>query len=67
MVNMQKKEMEEITQAIEREFPEDPALQQIHIARKMIACEAEFEGLGYFEYLQLYLQKSRLNQQTETA
>jgi hypothetical protein len=35
---------------VEEEFPEDPALQQIHIARKIIAKEAELKGLTFFEY-----------------
>jgi len=36
---------------VEKEFPEDPALQQIHIARKIIAKEAELKGLTFFEYI----------------
>jgi hypothetical protein len=36
---------------VEEEFPEDPALQQIHIARKIIAKEAELKGLTFFEYI----------------
>ena len=35
------------------EFPEDPALQQVHIARKIIAKEAQLEGLSFFEYVKL--------------
>jgi hypothetical protein len=34
---------------VEEEFPEDPALQQIHVARKIIAKEAELKGLTFFE------------------
>jgi hypothetical protein len=36
---------------VEEEFPEDPALQQIHIARKIIAKEADLKGLTFFEYI----------------
>ncbi len=36
---------------VEEEFPEDPALQQIHIARKIIPKEAELKGLTFFEYI----------------
>jgi hypothetical protein len=36
---------------VEEEFPEDPALQQIHVARKIIAKEAELKGLTFFEYI----------------
>ena len=45
------KEMEEIRKKVEKEFPDDPALQQIHIARKIIAREAENSGMSYFEYI----------------
>jgi len=42
---------EEIKKAVREEFPDDPALQQVHIARKIIAKEAESEGLSFFEYI----------------
>lgn len=45
------KEAEEIKRMIEKEFPNDPALQQVHIARKIIAREAELKGLSYIEYI----------------
>lgn len=45
------KETEEIKRMIEKEFPNDPALQQVHIARKIIAREAELKGLSYIEYI----------------
>jgi len=32
-------------------FPHDPALQQVHMARKILAKEAENEGLSYLEYI----------------
>ncbi len=38
---------------VEREFPSDPALQQVHIARKLIAKQAENIGISLFEYLLL--------------
>ena len=44
------KEMDETRKMVEEEFPDDPALQQVHIARKIIAKEAELEGLSFFEY-----------------
>lgn len=46
-------EMEIIRKAIEREFPNDLALQQVHIARKILAKEAEKKGLQYLEYIKL--------------
>ena len=36
---------------MELEFPEDFALQQIHIARKILAKEAELKGLKYIDYI----------------
>jgi len=34
---------------VKEEFPDDPALQQVHIVRKNIAKEAESEGLSFLE------------------
>jgi len=51
MVEHGVKELEEIRKEVESEFPDDPALQEIHIARKIIAREAEKEGLSYLEYI----------------
>ncbi len=48
---IKEKEIKEIRIAVEKEFPEDPALQQVHIARKLIAKEAESEGLSFLEYI----------------
>ena len=45
------KTIKEIKRNAEEEFQDDPALQQIHIARKIIAKEAEIEGLSYIEYI----------------
>lgn len=53
MSKITEKEAEEIKRMIEKEFPNDPALQQVHIARKIIAREAEPEGLSYIEYIKL--------------
>ena len=51
MAKISKEELEEITRSVEEEFPEDPALQQVHIARKILALEAEKAGMGYIEYI----------------
>ncbi len=45
------KELEEIKKTVEEEFPNDPALQHVHIARKIIAKEAKLAGKGYFDFL----------------
>ncbi|MFQ6060938.1 MAG: hypothetical protein ACE5QW_09585 [Thermoplasmata archaeon] len=46
-----KKEMEKIKRLVEREFPNDPAIQQVHIARKILAAEAKLTGLTFAEYV----------------
>ena len=44
-------DIEKIRKEIEREFPNDFALQQIHIARKITAKETELKGLNYLDYI----------------
>jgi len=51
MSNAKEKDIEEIRKVIEEEFPNDPALQHVHIARKIIAKEAGLEGLSFLEYI----------------
>ncbi|HLG28946.1 MAG TPA: hypothetical protein VI387_01940 [Candidatus Brocadiales bacterium] len=51
MGKITEEEIEKISKIVNEEFPEDPALQQVHIARKIIAKEAELEGLSYLEYI----------------
>lgn len=53
MSKLKEKDVKEIRRAVEEEFPGDPALQQVHIARKIIAIEAESEGLSFLEYVKL--------------
>ena len=45
------KELEKIKREVELEFPNDPAMQQVHIARKIIAKKAKKKGLTYLEYI----------------
>ena len=59
MGRVPEQEIEAIRKMVEAEFPEDPALQQVHIARKTIAREAELEGLSYIEYVKSTGRKSR--------
>jgi hypothetical protein len=51
MSKIKEKDIKEIKKAVEEEFPDDPALQHVHIARKIIAKEAELEGLSFLEYI----------------
>lgn len=51
MARISKAEMKRIRATVEAEFPNDPALQQVHIARKILSREAEKEGLSFGEYI----------------
>ena len=51
MVEVNENEIKKIKKMVEEEFPNDPALQQVHIAQKIIAREAELKGLSFFEYI----------------
>jgi hypothetical protein len=51
MTRITEKEVKKIRKMVENEFPDDPALQQVHIARKIISREAELEGLSFLEYI----------------
>lgn len=53
MSKIKEKDVEEIRRMVVEEFPDDPALQQVHIARKTIAKEAESQGLSFLEYIKL--------------
>ena len=44
-------EVEEISQAVEKEFPYDPALQAIYVARGIMRKEAEQVGVDYPVYI----------------
>ena len=46
-----KKDLESIHDEVKREFPGDPALQQIHLARKIIAMEARSKEMTFGEYI----------------
>ena len=53
MKTLNDKEIEKIKKDVELEFPNDIVLQQIHIARKIIAKEAEKKVLKYLDYIKL--------------
>lgn len=48
---LNEKELDKIKREVEREFPNDPAMQQVHIARKIIAKKAKEKSLTYLEYI----------------
>ena len=59
MIELSKMEKDAIIKEIEAEFPHDPALQQVHIARKIISRKAELEGLSVFEFIKKYQPNSK--------
>ena len=44
-------DIEEIKAAVARDFPNDPALQSVHVARKLLARGAELQGVSYLEHV----------------
>lgn len=46
-----REELNEIKEEMKKEFPYDEALQQIYIARKIIAKKAEMKGMSYIDYV----------------
>ena len=44
-------ELKRIRKTVASEFPNDPALQQVHIARRLIARQAESRGMTIPEYI----------------
>lgn len=53
MSELKEQDKKKIIRTVEKEFPDDMALQQIHIARKILTKGAEAEGLGFIEYIKL--------------
>jgi hypothetical protein len=51
MGEIKEKDRKKIKKMVEEEFPHDPALSQVHIARKIIAKEAELRGMSFLEYI----------------
>jgi hypothetical protein len=44
MNGLSEEEIEEIRREVMGEFPDDPALQQVHMARRILALEAQKQG-----------------------
>ena len=44
MERLSKEEVEEIRRVVMEEFPDDTALQQVHIARRILSLEARKQG-----------------------
>ena len=56
---MKKERIEEIKREVEKEFPGDFALQQVHIARKLLAEEAKEKGINFGEYIKMQVRKEK--------
>ena len=50
---MENKKVEDIKKEVEREFPDDFALQQVYIARKVLAEEAKEKGMSFWKYIKM--------------
>jgi hypothetical protein len=51
------KVLDKIKREIISEFPDDEALQQVHIARKIISLKAKASNLSYFDYVKSLVKK----------
>ena len=59
MARISKAERKRIEAAVRKEFPDDPALQQVHIARKVLWRKAELEGLSFAEYIMKHSRRKK--------
>ena len=50
---VKKERIKEIKKEIEKEFPSDFALQQVHIARKLLSEEAKEKKMSFLEYVKI--------------
>ena len=58
MAKLSKEEIEQIKKEVAKEFPCDTALQQLHIARKILSREATKTGLSIVNYVISLRQKN---------
>ena len=56
-VKLPQGELKEIRDKVKNEFPNDPALQEVHFARKVLAREAENSGQSFLEYVKTEAKK----------
>ena len=56
---MEKERIEKIKREVEREFPSDFALQQVHMARKLLAEEAKEKEINFWEYIKLQVKEAK--------
>jgi hypothetical protein len=58
--DMEKERVEEIQKEVEKEFPGDFALQQVHMARKLLAEEAKEKGINFVDYIKMQVRKKKV-------
>jgi len=51
MTKPSKMELRKIRKTVASEFPNDPALQQVHVAQRLIARQAALEGMTIPQYI----------------
>ncbi len=59
MTKIEEVDIQKIRILVKEEFPGDPALQQIHTSRKIIAKKAEIAGLSFLEYVKVLAERYR--------
>ena len=47
---LKESDLKQIANSVEREFPNDPALQQVHLARRILQLEAQRAGMTFLQY-----------------
>ena len=59
---MDEKIKEKTQKDVKKEFPEDFALQQIHMARKLLSEEAKEKGIKFWKFIKMQVKKSRIKE-----
>ena len=54
MLNLSKEDISKLEEEITKEFPNDPALQQVHLARRIISEIAKRENKSIIEVIHSY-------------
>ena len=62
---MDTRRIHDIAKQIEKEFPADYALQQIHIARKLLAEEAKQQGMAFWEYIKKQAESAEVQRRSK--